>query len=159
MNDAITLIREALGRANLGAPEIERLYAELPERGYRTGPESDVATALRLAYRDALRPAHEHLTCRALSGEHRLSVGKDGRYVARRGESLDLVSVRVDVIDSILETRLSCDLFELWEASGGSIHRDGDTDAFSRFIFSEVARRCSATIAAATCEHMGETER
>ncbi|WP_156322516.1 hypothetical protein [Leucobacter musarum] len=101
-----------------------------------------MAIAITREYRAKLQPAHELLHCRGLAEEHRLRIDTTGRYVALHGEPLDLVSARCEVIDGLLETRLSCDFFELWEESGGSPDRDADTDSFARFIVEEVARRC-----------------
>ncbi|MFD5599937.1 hypothetical protein ACFWHR_07745 [Leucobacter sp. NPDC058333] len=140
--EAIDAVQTKLVERDLTPVQLEALYAELPLRGTRTDEEIAVAIAISRQYRVKLQPAHELLHCRGLASEYRLRIDATGRYIALHGEPLDLVSDRCDVIDHLLETRLSCDFFELWEEAGGSVDRDADTDAFARFVVEEVARRC-----------------
>lgn len=139
---AIDAVQASLNARGLPPKQLEALYAELPERGTRSEEEIAVAIAISREYRVKLQPAHELLHCRGLASEYHSRIDATGRYVALHGEPLDLVSARCDVIDQLLETRLGCDFFELWEEAGGSVDRDADTDALARFIVEEVARRC-----------------
>ncbi|UOR02077.1 hypothetical protein MUN77_01715 [Leucobacter allii] len=141
----IDAVQAELQKRDYAPVDLEKLYRELPDRGARTEAHIAVAIAISREYRRKLRPAHELLRCRDLVAEWALRVGSDGRYVALHGEPLELVSDRTDLIDELLERRLDCDFFELWEASGGSVERDGDTDAFTRFVVDEVGRRCLST--------------
>lgn len=141
---AIDAVREKLRVDGFTAAQLEGLHRALPPRGARSSDEINVAIAIAMAYRDVLRPGYAWVPCRKLAAELARHVGPDGRYVAALGQPLDLVSTLSDVITGELERRHSCDLFELWEADGGDVARDADTDAYTRFMVAEIERRCSS---------------